>query len=78
MRPEADDSLRPNPPPWAVFVALLAALGAMFCKPDLQFGGTEYAQYEGDRISQLRDELDPGTEEHLNNWLDQHGKSLST
>ena len=45
--------------------------------PDLQFGGTEYAQFEGDRIAHLRDELDPGTEEALGNWLAQHGESLS-
>jgi hypothetical protein len=46
--------------------------------PDLQFGGTEYAQFDGDRISHLRDELDAGTAEALNNWLGQHGESLST
>ena len=45
--------------------------------PDLQFGGTEYARFEGDRIAHLRDELDPGTEEALGNWLAQHGESLS-
>ena len=45
--------------------------------PDVQFGGTEYAQFEGDRISRLWDELDPGSEEALNNWLAQHAESLS-
>jgi hypothetical protein len=46
--------------------------------PDLQFGGTESAQFEGDLIAHLKDELDPGTEEALGNWLAQHGESLST
>lgn len=46
--------------------------------PDLQFGGTEYARFEGDCIAHLRDELDPGAEEALGNWLAQHGESLST
>lgn len=46
--------------------------------PDLQFGGTEYARFEGDQIAHLRDELDSGTEEVLGNWLAQHGESLST
>ena len=45
--------------------------------PDVQFGGTEYAQFEGDRIFHLRDELDHGTVETLNNWLAQHAESLS-
>jgi hypothetical protein len=45
--------------------------------PDLQFGGTEYARFEGDQIAQLRDELDRGTEEAIGNWLAQHGESLS-
>ena len=45
--------------------------------PDLQFGGTEYARFEGDRIAHLRDELDPGTQQTLDNWLAQHGESLS-
>lgn len=45
--------------------------------PNLQFGGTEYAQFDGGRISHLRDELDAGTEETLNNWLGKHGESLS-
>jgi len=45
--------------------------------PDLQFGGTEYARFEGDRIAHLRDELDPGTEEALGSWMAQHGESLS-
>lgn len=46
--------------------------------PDLQFGGTEYARFEGDQIAQLRDELDPGSEEALSNWLNRHGESLSS
>ena len=45
--------------------------------PDLQFGGTEYARFEGDRIAHLWDEPDPGTEEAVGNWLTQHGESLS-
>ena len=45
--------------------------------PDVQFGGTEYARFEGDQIAQLWDELDPGTEIALGNWLAQHGESLS-
>lgn len=45
--------------------------------PDVQFGGTEYARFEGDRIAQLRDEPDPGTKIALGNWLAQHGESLS-
>ena len=44
--------------------------------PELQFGGTEYARFEGDRIAQLRDELDPGTEEALGAWLAEYGESL--
>lgn len=46
--------------------------------PDLQFTGTEYARFEGDRIAHLQDKLDPGTEEKLGNWLAQHGHLLST
>jgi len=46
--------------------------------PDLQFGGTEYARFEGDCIAHLRDELDPGTEEALGNWLAQHGESITS
>lgn len=45
--------------------------------PDLQFGGIEYARFEGDCIAHLRDELDPGTQQTLDNWLAQHGESLS-
>ena len=45
--------------------------------PDLQFTGTEYARFEGDCIAHLLDELDPGTEEAINDWLAQHGESLS-
>lgn len=45
--------------------------------PDLQFGGTEHARFEGDQIAELRDELDSGAEEALGNWLTQHGESLS-
>ena len=45
--------------------------------PDLKIGGIEYARFEGDRIALLRDELGPGTEGELANWLAQHGESLS-
>ena len=45
--------------------------------PDLQFSGTEYAQFEGDRMCLLRTEWDPGSEEALNNWLTDHGEVLS-
>ena len=44
--------------------------------PDLQFGGTESAQFEGDRIARLWDELDTGALETLSNWLGAHGESL--
>jgi hypothetical protein len=45
--------------------------------PDLKFSGVSHARFEGDRIALLRDELDPGTEGDLANWLAQHGESLS-
>ena len=44
--------------------------------PDLHFGGYEYATFEGDCISHLRDELDPGAEKAMASWMDQHGQSL--
>jgi hypothetical protein len=44
--------------------------------PDLQFGGTEFAQFEGDRIARLWDELDTDALETLSNWLGIHGASL--
>ena len=44
--------------------------------PDLQFGGTEFAQFEGDCIARLWDELGTDTLETLGNWVGTHGESL--
>ena len=44
--------------------------------PDLLFGGTEFAQFEGDRIARLWDELDTDALETLSNWMGTHGESL--
>ena len=45
--------------------------------PDVEILGCEYARFEGDRIAQLWDELDPGSVEVLVAWLAAHGDALS-
>ena len=44
--------------------------------PDLAFSGREFAVFEGDRIANLRDEMDPGARETMGAWLATHGKAL--
>jgi len=46
--------------------------------PDLRFGGSEYAVFDGDRISRLWDEMDPGAVETLVAWMTDHGSELDS
>ena len=44
--------------------------------PDLVISGTEFATFEGDRISRLRDVFDPQAEKALREWMEAHGAAL--
>jgi len=44
--------------------------------PDLTITGSEFATFDGDRISNLRDEFDPKAQKTMNDWMQQHGKAL--
>jgi hypothetical protein len=44
--------------------------------PALTIGGTEYAHFTGDRISLLRDEMDPGTADAIGEYMMSHGSAL--
>lgn len=41
--------------------------------PDLKISGTEIAKFEGDRIASLRDDMDPGVEKRIGEWMMAHG-----
>jgi len=45
-------------------------------RPDLQMSGVETAVFESDRIASLRDDLDPGIQEAMSDWMAAHGASL--
>lgn len=44
--------------------------------PDLVISGVETATFEGDRISRLRDDLDPESQKAIGEWMAAHGALL--
>ena len=46
--------------------------------PDLVISGVEIAEFDGDRIALLRDELDPHAQKAMGEWMAQHGGALQS
>ncbi|MDH3645103.1 MAG: nuclear transport factor 2 family protein [Gammaproteobacteria bacterium] len=44
--------------------------------PDLVLSGKEIAEFEGDRIARLRDEIDSEAEAAMGKWMAEHGAKL--
>lgn len=44
--------------------------------PNLVLSGVETAQFEGDQIASLRDDMDPGVEKGIGDWMAAHGAKL--
>lgn len=44
--------------------------------PNLVISGREIAEFEGDQIALLRDELDPEAEATMGKWMEAHGAKL--
>ncbi len=44
--------------------------------PDLVITGVEIATFEGDRITNLRDDFDPAAQKAMGEWMAKHGKVL--
>ena len=44
--------------------------------PDLVIWGREIAEFRGDRMALMRDELDPAAETAMAGWMNQHGSRL--
>ena len=44
--------------------------------PTLEFNGTEYARFEGDRIAELRDDITPEGLAAVGAWMNAHGAAL--
>lgn len=45
--------------------------------PDIKLRGIEYATFDGDRISRLRDEFDPDDTKKIGEWMAEHGAKLT-
>lgn len=50
---------------------------AMSGCPDLVISGHETAEFDGDRIKALRDDLSPAAEAALTTWMAEHGGKLA-
>lgn len=46
--------------------------------PNLVISGNETAEFEGDQIALLRDELDPAAEAAMGEWMAEHGAKLQS
>ncbi len=44
--------------------------------PDVTISGWETAVFEGERISRLRDDMDPEAEQAMGEWMAEHGAKL--
>ncbi len=44
--------------------------------PDLVISGVEFATFDGDRISRLRDDFDPEAQKRMGEWMAAHGSLL--